>query len=381
MVLFSGAFLGALFVSPVVSQSNLVIPSGKGLAAREGNSNHLVPFNPSVAHIQFFYKKSVMGGSPRLIKGFRLRPDGTYTKYRPWKAQTVKNFEVWMGNHPGPYAMDRFSHSGNHPKDRTRVIKPRTISLPAVPFPSKAPDKFLVDLKLDTPFLYRNTQGFYLEIIRDYYDGVYRRWYIDCERDNAHTGDPKGSFKDIGSGCPANFDAFLGRVMQGNGGFLPEPPYPGQTFFTEGTARGKNLPVIGTIGISDKSFGGVPLPFNLGPLGGAGCFLYNNWLLTKVGVTGNTPDGGYRLAWGKIPYDPVFKNALLFHQAVALDRTFNALGLRVSQGIRFRMGPGFDPGLETSCLYGNVWGSFQNYRPTEDLPQFWKKRAAVVRLY
>jgi hypothetical protein len=45
------------------------------------------------------------------------------------------------------------------------------------------------------------------------------------------------------------------------------------------------------------------------------------------------------------------------------------------------MGPGFDPALETSCLYGNVWGSFQNYRPTEDLPQFWKNRAAVVQLY
>lgn len=381
--LLAPALLLAASILPAQTPG-FVIPDGKNLASAPGNSNHLVPFNPTTVQLQCLYSKSVMGTKGVVINGVRFRPDEMPSTYFPYASQLVRNFNLYLGNHPGAAHMDRYSHKGNYPKDRTQVVAALDFNLPGVPGPtSPQPQAFMVDLPLSRPFLYTNVEGFYLEIVRNYYENVYRRWYIDCEEDKASGAqNPAGSQLDFGTGCPRDFLVSTGKVMQGDGKFLPEAPYPGQTFFTEGASGLGAAPLIGVIGLSDKSWGGIPLPLDLGPLGAPRCNVYCGWNLTRIGLTGPAPEGTFKLVWGKIPYDPAFRGVDLFHQALVVDPAFNALGLTFSQGVKLTLGPGFPAALETGCVYGNCWGSFQAYDPVnDDLPQFWKPRAAVVELY
>jgi hypothetical protein len=90
------------------------------------------------------------------------------------------------------------------------------------------------------------------------------------------------------------------------------------------------LPVIG---LSNESAGGIPLPLDLGIIGGTGChLLVANDLLNAL-LTG--PDGNADMPI-PLPLDPAFDGQPLFFQTLVLDpRNYNSnpLGLSATRGI------------------------------------------------
>jgi len=377
----SAAFLPALALAAIVPAQTLVIPAGKSLATSEGNSNSLTPGNPSVARVQFVYAKSVMGGSIRPIVGMRWRPDGLYSSYRPWPAFTALNFSVWVGPHPGPLEMDRHSHAGNRGPAHTLVVNPRKLAYPATPKPATAPDKFTMDIKFDKPFVYPNQSGLVVEMARD--DGAYKyyRWYMDAHNDGANARAPQGRSTVYGNGCPTTFTVTCHRVAVSGNTKNPEAPFPGQTFFTQGSCGQPAIPVVGLLGASDKTYAGLPLPFSLTPLGAPGCNLYTDILLVTSCMSGTGATGDYKLGWGRIPFDQVLAGLDLYHQVAGISSSYNSLGAGFSNGLKVTLGPGYSPGLEVGCVYGNYYSAFPAYSLSDDVPQFWKPKAAVLEIY
>lgn len=370
-------------LAALLPAQSLVIPAGKSLDTTEANSNLLTPGNPSVARLQMFYANSVLGGAARSVGGIRLRPDGASSSYRPWGPVAAKNVEVFAGNHPGPANMDRFSHAANQPLDYTKVLLATTVNFPGpLPLPAATPEPFMVDIKLDKPFAFTNKAGLLIEMTRDDLEYKYYRYYFDAFNDSANNQTPEGAVAAVGKGCPTDFLVSGHRVIvSGTTKVGTAAPYPGATFITQGEAQKAQIPLIGILGISDAAYLGLPLPLDLKPFGAPECALYNDWALTQVGVSGASAAGEFLFRWGKVPHDPLFAGLVLFHQAVGVDLGFNALNLRVSQGLKLTLGKGFKPALETGAVYGNGFSSFPNYALTEDEPQYWASKAIVLELY
>jgi hypothetical protein len=202
----------------------------------------------------------------------------------------------------------------------------------------------------------------------------YNRWYIDAHLQKKYVGPPTGTGSlpvyygtrtYIGIGCPTSFWTSL------------EPTYPGGAIVTYGEAQGANLPVIVTLGTSSTSFApGIPLPFDLTPLGAPGCHLYSNWVGMMIGVTANDPNGTYRMKWGNVPRDPFYAKTVIYSQAFALDKQFNGLGMRISRTRKLVLGVGFPSDIDGVTFHSNGAGSTANDRPAS-----WYPRVIVMELY
>lgn len=90
-------------------------------------------------------------------------------------------------------------------------------------------------------------------------------------------------------------------------------------------------PVLYILGISNKFFGAIPLPFDLGLIGAPGCKLYVSMDLTLPGVALGTGDGGGSTSWS-LPIPGGVQGVTLYHQVFVIDPV-NQLRLITSMGL------------------------------------------------
>jgi hypothetical protein len=88
-------------------------------------------------------------------------------------------------------------------------------------------------------------------------------------------------------------------------------------------------------GFSDQSWGGLPLPLDLAPLGATGCSLYTGAEVLQGFATGATGDVNAAL---DIPNNPVFVGATFYHQWLVIDGPANAAGLVLTNAARLKVG-------------------------------------------
>lgn len=130
---------------------------------------------------------------------------------------------------------------------------------------------------------------------------------------------PLASFTAYGTGCPGSRGV---PSIAAQGASLPRI---GAAF----TANVNNLPWTGPVflilGLSNTSYGGTPLPIDLGFLGAPGCLLLasNDSVQPLVNVLGSAT-----WSWSI----PPFPGASFYTQVLPLDPGVNALGLTVSNG-------------------------------------------------
>ncbi|MBM4062524.1 MAG: hypothetical protein FJ265_15715 [Planctomycetes bacterium] len=140
-----------------------------------------------------------------------------------------------------------------------------------------------------------------------------------------------------GAAAPGTIATFGGAC----GGSLGTPatwtpfgqrPYTGGAF----TAGFVNLPgplALAAVGLSATSWGGTPLPYNLGPFGFPNCDLR----VEPTAVSWLAPAGG-AAAWTlQVPGAPALVGVQLFVQALALDPNGPA-GLAATPGVRLQIG-------------------------------------------
>lgn len=88
-------------------------------------------------------------------------------------------------------------------------------------------------------------------------------------------------------------------------------------------------PMLFTLGNSNSDFSGVPLPFDMTPLGAPGCMLVNNWLIVLVGVTTTSTFVPFYITF---PDDPNLVGATYYAQSLFFDPGANALGIWTTNG-------------------------------------------------
>jgi hypothetical protein len=103
----------------------------------------------------------------------------------------------------------------------------------------------------------------------------------------------------------------------------------------------RNIPflsaVLSVLGTSNQSYGGIPLPFDLGVVGAPGCQLWTNLVAMQVAVatTGAaTPGGGSASTPWPIPNDPTLRGGSLYFTNIVLDAAANAGGMTTSAGLK-----------------------------------------------
>ena len=93
-------------------------------------------------------------------------------------------------------------------------------------------------------------------------------------------------------------------------------------------ARASSSAVL-TLGFSNTLWAGIPLPFDLTPLGGTGCSLFNAIIMIMPVTTGGTGQASLPVA---IPNDPFLLGAPFYNQWIVVDPQANSLGLAFSAG-------------------------------------------------
>lgn len=106
-------------------------------------------------------------------------------------------------------------------------------------------------------------------------------------------------------------------------------PHPGESFAVVLRDAPPNAPTALAHGWSRTTWGGAPLPLDLGPLGAPGCRLLTDWFLLIAAPADAVGQAAIRYA---IPNDPNLTGVGFYQQFLVLDPAANALGLSVSNG-------------------------------------------------
>ncbi len=369
--------LAALFLAGALgAQSTVVVPAG--FANKEGGSYSYVIARYLNCHSQQIYSKSVMPAGPITIKSFKMRRDGTIST--SFEAHKV-NMEIFMSNRdteaPGNCGMGWAQNRG---PDFVQVMKKRIITWPADPKPTTPPAPFTVTFPMDKPFTYKG-KAFLIEFKSDFVTTpptkYYYNWFTDAEYYSSSKypwkGYHAGTRVNIGKSCrppgatsdPANY------------GFYP---YPGSPFFKYSYWRIKKagIPAILFVGSTDKKWGNINLPFDLGPLGAKGCNLYVDMVLAYVSKTDSGGRADFKM--GVIPVDPGLSGQVYYIQQFAFDPSFNAMGMVATYGRKYTIGTGFSGKAPAFTFYTYKYSSTSRYGADDPFAVTYTPRGNIIQL-
>ncbi|MEZ5967172.1 MAG: hypothetical protein R3F56_25275 [Planctomycetota bacterium] len=132
----------------------------------------------------------------------------------------------------------------------------------------------------------------------------------------AHRGVVRG-----GQGCADSSSARISMLVSGSSNV-------GSTTLQLGVQAGLTLPSVLLFGASNRTLGGIPLPFDLAVLGAPGCLVYTSSDASTPPFT-----SGAMLPI-PVPNAPLLIGRSLFAQALAVDTAANALGVVTSDFAR-----------------------------------------------
>ncbi len=342
----------AFLAGAAAAQSTATVPPG--MASKEGLGFFYRIGQYTLARQQVVYSSKIMPKAPITIKSFKIRRDAkmssTYVAHKT-------NLEIYMSNNPTePGPGYSFGWATNRGPDFMKVMNKKTVDWPALPKPTTPPAPFSVKFVLDKPFTYKG-KAFLLEFVSTTipsYPKNYYTWYADADSTYVAGYYPAGgTASPFGTGCPASFKASGVKTYIGGGW---------RAWGDSGVSKAKR-PALNIVGVSDKSWGSQTLPFDLGPMGAPGCKLYTDLVTAFSGFTDPASAKGY-VDFRKplIPYDKNLVGATIFEQLAVLDPSYNALGVRMSSGLKETLGTGFRQPMKGLTVfnyhYSSTWHPF-----------------------
>jgi hypothetical protein len=279
-----------------------------------GNSNNNIPFSwtPST-YQQVHSQNSFSSTSAAVINRLSFRMASGFTN-RPGHMIDV---ELFMAQSPNDAANASTTFASNiTAASEVNVYTRKMFSLPTVPDNSWA-----ISFPFDNTFPYTGITHV-----------SWRANVYGNSNNNAIFTYPIDAFSAagvstlVGVGCrSANGTANATHTVSGLV-IGTTASFTGNSFVPAG-----GLPAILTIGVSNTSFGSVPLPLDLGPYGAPGCSIYNDWVITLFGTTMANASGSVVIQV-PIPNDQSLVNSVHYSQYLFAEQGANALGIFTSNG-------------------------------------------------
>ncbi len=322
-----------------------VLPMGAGvhvsLEKTEGNHSLFLPAGRAPARVQFLYRGRNLNFPKKalLVRSLSFRRDGSKRGVFPahsWKVGVVLSSD----GVPLPSGASEIAFLANHGKDVTVVFKSKVFQWPKSAPPSKAPAPFGVQFKLDHPFLLLQGRNLCVDLLNETSTGkpLSSYWYVDAYSSSWVAS--SGSTKNFGRGCSFGFQL---RAKL--------PPLDGESMIhAKAWTRGTGLFSFLMLGESRTSFMGLPLPFDLSPLGAKGCRLsISPRIFLFGGKSGGDSRGtvNFTLALPKVSSLVGMK---LFAQPLVLDPGAGSLGVRTGSAQEWQLGKISEP-LPCRTLY------------------------------
>jgi hypothetical protein len=295
-----------------------------------GNSNNIF----GTAYFNQRYHQIFTGsevGGPRLFNGHAFRAGaGSYA------AVTITNVQILMGSTTNaPSAISTtFASNINGTLPQVLVFS-GSINYPTM-VPSTNPSEFKIPVPWNRTWLWTAPANEHL-----LYEYTNASTTSVAYYPNAHSGDantsrlwgtgPTATTGSIGTSYGVVFCftyAGLGSATpaMGNTG----TPIIGKTFDVR-VSDAKTTPGLGILlwGFSDTTWGAIPLPWALDPLGAKGCFL-----LTSIDIIGGSAinSAGQGSVTIAVPNNPALYKLAMFFQWAVIDAAANALGMAFSDG-------------------------------------------------
>jgi hypothetical protein len=302
------------------AQSLLVAPGSH--AALEGTGSTNVPFGRSTpTRVQYVYD-AMLFAAPATITAIAFRLDGLTAA-----AAKAVDCELRLSTLPSSLVGVSADFAANRGADETVVLPRQIVTLPAGTAVG-APNAFLPPIPLATPFAYNPAQGgLVLEIVvHGQPPGAYT---LDATYVCSSPDLPVGPTSCVGSnGLPLRVASSSPQVMWGQ----PWTPLATQ-------AQPGALVVLALGTMENGNWAGLPLPFDLQPVGAPGCWLSIDVAGSWAGVAASNGACAFPFT---LPNTPAAIGAWLRFQAAAFDAGANALGLVTSQAQKAQV-CGFEP--------------------------------------
>lgn len=345
------ALLAVACVATATAQFPTIVPNG--LAAVEGPGASEAPGDWYPLHMQSIYNRSVIAASG-VIGRIDWRRDGSNVAFVAHSKQVT----LWLSSQGVDLPEFTSSHfSYNRGTDHQQVFS-GMVNYPAEPPVTTPPAAFTLQLPVSPTFALQAGNNLLVELVVQGTTFMQAGWKGDSTAGVVVT--PDGFVLSAGNnGCPLTFvDTLVGNI-----------PWPGAPLVVSSPSGATAVqPGVSVIGVN------FPAPIDLTPIGAPGCALNQNPAL-MLPVTSNA-SGAVTSDWGKLPKDAILRGRFFNVQTFVVDFTFNALGIRASDGIQVTLGNGFPPGLDAHSWY-NRRDNSAGLSPRAD---FRSTRSPVIQL-
>jgi hypothetical protein len=311
----------------------VVLPAAQ--ATRFGDSDNGIPFASTPIQYQQVFDGTDIG-SPFLAIGLSLRQDEAYAGHR---GQTV-DLEIALGHTTYSAATLTSTFASHFTAGRTTRQPRRQVALPDMsPTRPTDPRVVIVDLPFTRVFPISPGQNLLIEVInRGNGNGNFGFPFPLDAATNPRTTQL------VGNGATGNLGVGYGLVMcfrgSGGAGAVPllshsgVPSIKGSFQVHLEFAAPSSVSLL-FFGRSDRDWNGVPLPFDLGPLGAPGCRLLASGQVIDLVATDGNGSGSHTY---HVPDDRTVLGAVSYNHHVVLDRQANPLGLVTTRGGRGQIG-------------------------------------------
>ncbi len=340
-----GSFLLAL-LGPLGAQTppNFIVPSGNPPVRMTSE-----PFGKGLARYQQVLSAQDIKVGPVNLKLMAFRPNRS-----SFSSSHKLDMEILMGNSAKNPSVMSTVFAQNVSGVLSTVVKRRKITLPALP----GAGGFSVKFPFDKPYQYNGVSNILYEI-RIYGNDIGNKpFFYDLDLAfskyvsyvaNYTSPVAASGFRQTGQGLltyfeygKATFTSF-GKGCKGEKGFVPAIgnvglPRIGSAF----QVHVANIPGLRNVwlftGKSKTSWGKLPLPFDLSPLGFSGCKLYTDVVFVTHSLSqGGTGNNGYAFVTLSIPAFPGFAGTKIYFQWMVEARSVPPWNIAFSNAAEARL--------------------------------------------
>jgi hypothetical protein len=345
-----------------------------GYATTEGaTSFRYVQYNP--ARHQTIYGSKLMPGKAMSIKGIKYRGDGP-SSYGVTHTYTHR---VFVSNQTiDPLTGYGIRWQGNHGPDMTMVMDKVAVNWPGYSTPL-SPQPFNVVFPFTAPFSYQG-KAFVVDV-ENFKDGTgkYFHFYnIDAVTGSGTYTVDYGRATRFGKSCPHSSTAARRFGLSTYKIHRHGPLY----MYAKSQVDKQQLPGLCFHGISKTGWAGLPLPFDLTHLGGPGCSLYTDMVISFTSFTDPASSRGHiAFDMGTVPQLASLPGAIIYSQAAVVDLGYNSLGMRMSDCVESKVGKGFAGAIDGFTFYAYEDSATTAYQVDPTFSTYSYKYVPIIELY